>query len=160
MSFVSPYLQLAPRWIKGTVRTEGGNLLTGVFQESLLLSTPGQPSLFMLASALCLIISPDRVNVDRPCHKPACHRFYRSPKISPPGHGAHCANAHPSGRLPVLLVCTFQGTVRDFAIGNPLKLSPDFPPLSTVREPFDSHGAPSMFTYIRVYSCQPITGIY
>ena len=45
--------------------------------------------------------------------KSARHRFYRSPKISPPGHGAHCANAHPSGRLPVLLVCTFQGTARD-----------------------------------------------
>ena len=49
--------------------------------------------------------------------KSARHRFYRSPKISPPGHGAHCANAHPSGRLPVLLVCTFQGTVRDLLLG-------------------------------------------
>ena len=44
--------------------------------------------------------------------KSARHRFYRSPKISPPGHGAHCANAHPSGRLPVLLVCTFQGAAK------------------------------------------------
>ena len=49
--------------------------------------------------------------------KSARHRFYRSPKISPPGHGAHCANAHPSGWLPVLLVCTFQGTARDLLLG-------------------------------------------
>ena len=67
LSFVSPYLQLAPRWIKGTVRTEGGYLLTGVFLGSLLLSTPRQPSLIMLASALCLIISPNRVNASRLC---------------------------------------------------------------------------------------------
>ena len=67
LSFVSPYLQLAPRWIKGTVRTEGGYLLTGVFLGSLLLSTPGQPSLIMLVSALCLIISPNRVNASRLC---------------------------------------------------------------------------------------------
>lgn len=66
-SFVSPYLQLAPRWIKGTVRAEGGYLLTGVFLGSLLLSTPGQPNLIMLASALCLIISPNRVNASRLC---------------------------------------------------------------------------------------------
>ena len=49
--------------------------------------------------------------------KSARHRFYRSPDTFPPGHGAHCANAHPSGRLPVLLVCTFQGTVRDLLLG-------------------------------------------
>ena len=29
------------------------------------------------------------------------------------------------------------------AIGNPLILSPGFPPLHTVREPFSSHGVPS-----------------
>lgn len=63
-----PYLRPAPRWRKGTVRTEGGSLLTGVFQGPLLLSTPGQPSLIMLASALCLIIGPDRVNASRFCH--------------------------------------------------------------------------------------------
>ena len=45
--------------------------------------------------------------------KSARHRFYRSPDTFPPGHGAHCANARLSGRLPVLLVCTFQGTARD-----------------------------------------------
>ena len=112
LSVTPPYLQLAPRWFRGTVRTEGGNLLTGVFQGSLLLSTPGQPSLIMLASALCLIIGTDRVNADRPCHKPACHRFYRSPVRIPPGRGAHCANARLSGRLPVLLVCTFQGAAK------------------------------------------------
>lgn len=49
--------------------------------------------------------------------KSARHRFYRSPDTFPPGHGAHCANAHPSGRLPVLLVCTFQGTARDLLLG-------------------------------------------
>ena len=67
LSVAPPYLQLAPRWFRGTVRTEDGYLLTGVFQGSLLLSTPGQPSLFMLASALCLIISPNRVNASRLC---------------------------------------------------------------------------------------------
>nr|DAL73412.1 MAG TPA: hypothetical protein [Caudoviricetes sp.] len=29
------------------------------------------------------------------------------------------------------------------AIGNPLMLSPDFPPHHTVREPFNSYGVPS-----------------
>ena len=67
LSVTPPYLQLAPRWFRGTVRTEGGDLLAGAFQGSLLLSTPGQPSLFMLASALCLIISPNRVNASRLC---------------------------------------------------------------------------------------------
>ena len=37
-----------------------------------------------------------------------------------------------------------------------MKSSPDFPPLSTVRDSFPSHGAPSMFTYLQFYSCQPI----
>ena len=30
------------------------------------------------------------------------------------------------------------------AIGNPLRLSPDFPPLSTVHASFPAHGAPSV----------------
>ena len=34
------------------------------------------------------------------------------------------------------------------AIGNPLKSSPDFPPLSTVHESFPSHGAPSPSTLL------------
>ena len=36
------------------------------------------------------------------------------------------------------------GFLHLIAIGNPLKLSPDFPPLSTVHESFPSHGAPSI----------------
>ena len=32
---------------------------------------------------------------------------------------------------------------RRIAIGNPLKLSPDFPPLHTVHATFTAHGAPS-----------------
>ena len=39
-----------------------GKTFTGVFPGSLLLSIPEQPSLFMLASALCLIICPDSVS--------------------------------------------------------------------------------------------------
>ena len=57
-----PYLQRAPRWEKGTIRTRSGKTFTGVFPGSLLLSIPEQPSLFMLASALCLIICPDSVS--------------------------------------------------------------------------------------------------
>ena len=68
LSVAPPYLQLAPRWFRGTVRTEGGPLLTGIFRGSLLLSTPGQPSLIMPASALCLIIGPNRVIASRFCH--------------------------------------------------------------------------------------------
>ena len=33
--------------------------------------------------------------------------------------------------------------LRQIAIGNPLKLSPDFPPLHTVHATFTAHGAPS-----------------
>jgi len=33
------------------------------------------------------------------------------------------------------------------AIGNPLKLSPDFPPLRTVRAAFTAHGAPSEMNF-------------
>ena len=57
-----PYLQRAPRWERGTIRTRSGKTFTGVFPGSLLLSIPEQPSLFMLASALCLIICPDSVS--------------------------------------------------------------------------------------------------
>ncbi len=57
-----PYLQRAPRCEKGTIRTRSGKTFTGVFPGSLLLSIPEQPSLFMLASALCLIICPDSVS--------------------------------------------------------------------------------------------------
>ena len=33
------------------------------------------------------------------------------------------------------------------AIGNPLKLSPDFPPLRTVHAAFTAHGAPSEMNF-------------
>ena len=38
------------------------------------------------------------------------------------------------------------------AIGNPLKLSPDFPPLSTVRAAFTAHSAPSKTGFIQIYT--------
>ena len=52
---------------KGTSTGKARRAFTGTSRGSLLLSTPGQPSLIMLASALCLIISPNRVNASRLC---------------------------------------------------------------------------------------------
>ena len=48
--------------VKRSIRTRSGKTFTGVFPGSLLLSIPEQPSLFMLASALCLIICPNSVS--------------------------------------------------------------------------------------------------
>ena len=44
-----------------------------------------------------------------------------------------------------ILVCYFMAHehLHPIAIGNPLKLSPDFPPLHTVHATFTAHGAPS-----------------
>lgn len=69
---------------------------------------------------------PEQSHCQPTLPKSARHRFYRSPERSPPGHGAHCANARLSGRLPVLLVCTFQGTVRDLLWGS-LTVLPKIP---------------------------------
>ena len=56
------FADIVNRWEKGTIRTRSGKTFTGVFPGSLLLSIPEQPSLFMLASALCLIICPNSVS--------------------------------------------------------------------------------------------------
>ena len=44
-----------------------------------------------------------------------------------------------------IVICYFttHEHLRPIAIGNPLKLSPDFPPLHTVHATFTAHGAPS-----------------
>ena len=56
-----------------------------------------------------------------------------------------------SGRAsyPCFALCfsTVHEHLRPIAIGNPLKLSPDFPPLRTVRAAFTAHGAPSEMNF-------------
>ena len=57
---------------------------------------------------------PEQSHCQPTLPKSARHRFYRSPEDDLLRVMAHTARiAHPSGRLPVLLVCTFQGTARD-----------------------------------------------
>ena len=63
VSCFSSHLRLAHLMRLGTVRVRSGKTCTGVYQGSLLLSTPGQPHGPGSQAVLrCLIVYPDRVN--------------------------------------------------------------------------------------------------